>query len=101
MNIPILRDDATRILLRRAAVMWLLVRLVFLAVGRGAAVPHPAPVILLAAFLSVAEWRRRSETAFWRNLGVGVRPMIVIAIAAAMTGELLLHIILRYVLPHR
>jgi hypothetical protein len=104
MNIPILRDDATRMLLGRAMIMWLLVRLMFLAIagagGEVKAVPHPVGVILLAALLSTAEWRRKRELAFWRNLGVGLRRMIAIAITAAVAGELILSIGLRYVVSH-
>lgn len=103
----ILRDDAIRILMPRAAVMWLLVRLAFLAVAvvaptgpTDAFAPPPAGIVLLAAFLSVAEWRRRSESAFWRNFGVSLHSMAAIALAAAVVGEILLYTVVRYVIPH-
>jgi hypothetical protein len=102
----ILRDDAIRILLPRAAIMWLLVRLVFIAVtrvppgvGDGSATPPPAGVILVAAFLSVAEWRRRGESAFWRNFGVSILQMIGIALTAAAACELLLYLVTEHAFP--
>ena len=102
MPATMLRDDATRMLLIRAATMWLLVRLVFLAIGvaNSAVVPmSPLAVAGLTTLLCIGEWRRRREGAFWRNLGVGVRTMIAIALSAAMIGELSL-ILLRSVIPH-
>jgi hypothetical protein len=88
--------------------MWLLVRLAFFAltlvppgVGDGSATPHPAGVIVLSAFLSVAEWRRRSESAFWRNFGVSLHMMAAIALATAIAGEIIIFAVVRYVIPHR
>ena len=108
MKFPVLRDDATRILFGRAATMWILVRLAFFAltlvppgVGDGSPAPHPAGVIALSALLSVAEWRRRTESAFWRNFGVSLKHMVFVALAAAAAGELLLSVVVRYVVSHR
>lgn len=86
----ILRDDATLILFRRALVMWVLVRvLIFavVAVGPVKVEPSVPGLIILCTALCIAEWRRRREGAFWRNLGVSLGAMIVIAGAAAITGE--------------
>jgi hypothetical protein len=103
MHIPILRDDAIRIFFRRGVTMWILVRLLFLAVTFGSpnVVPPPVGVVLLAALLSVSDWRGRTERAFWRNYGVGLRLMITVALAAGVFAEILLAFAVRYGLPHR
>lgn len=87
--------------------MWLLVRLLFFAVtlvppgvGDGGATPHPMGVIFLATLLSVAEWRRRSESAFWRNFGVSLQQMTGIALTASAACEILLYIVTEHVIPH-
>jgi hypothetical protein len=103
MNVPILRDDAIRIFFFRGLTMWILVRMVFVAATFGSpnAAPPPIGVVLVAALLSVSEWRGRTERAFWRNYGVGLRLMVTVALTAGVLAEILLAFVLRYGIPHR
>lgn len=69
------------ILLRRAAVLWLLCRLTLLMFG-GFDYVHPeAPtsfaLVALVAFLTLADARRRHEVVLLGNLGVGTTGLVI------------------------
>lgn len=73
------------ILARRAAVLWLLVRLTLLLFG-GLEYLHPAlptsvAVVLLASWLTLLDAARRHETVLLANLGIG-RPGLFAAVGA-------------------
>lgn len=85
-------------LLRRAAGLWLLLRVAIVTVGLLVEVPLPelvvltvpaaGSVVLLAAWLTMFDARRRGENLWLADLGVGPASLLAIALAPPLLGEL-------------
>jgi hypothetical protein len=85
------------VLLRRAAVLWLVIRLGIVVVGTLAQVPirelvFPTPgaagfLVLLTAWLTMFDARRRGEALFLADLGVPPRALLAAALLPPLLSE--------------
>jgi hypothetical protein len=85
-------------LLRRAAVLWLVIRLAIIVVGTLAQAPIRELVfptlgaagflVLLTAWLTMFDARRRGEALFLADLGVPHRALLAAALAPPLLSEL-------------
>ena len=89
------------VVLPRAIVIWLLVRLLLgtipLAVGAPFASMPPSPigVVLLCGILGLVDVRVRGERILWGNLGVGPGALATAYAAPPIPAEILIALLLR------
>ena len=92
---------AVPVILPRAAVLWVLVRLTFAAVPLAAGAPFgsipPSPIalVLLCGVVGLVDVSVRRERILWANLGVQRRVLYGAYAVAAIPGECLLALVLR------
>jgi hypothetical protein len=83
---------ALRALLLRAVVLWILVRLLVVAVGAlmeggGPSLNSPLGVILICCALGLVDIRRRHERVLWANLGISLVAAGTVFASIATIGE--------------
>lgn len=81
-------------LLRRAVILYALVRTIIGALAGAAArageavtAEHPVGIVILVALLGQIDVRRRGERLLWANLGVGLTDVALLFAAVAVAGE--------------
>jgi hypothetical protein len=90
-----------RTLATRAATLWVLVRMLIgvvflLARTGGGAAPRPNPVLVIAicTIVGIVDLRRRGEETLWSNLGVSRTQLVLVFVATAIVGEIVLALVL-------
>ena len=92
---------AIPVIVPRAVVVWVLVRLLVAAApiaaggAFGSISPPPAGVVVLTGIVGLVDVRVRGERILWANLGVAATGLWAMYAAAAIPAELLLALVLR------
>jgi len=92
MTVHTIPAASVRALALRAAILWVLVRLLMGAAGSvseegGASLDSPIGIILLCCALCLVDIRRRHERALWANLGISLAVIGSLFAFVAATGE--------------
>ena len=101
MRALVLARSVPRTLAMRGATLWVLIRMligvVFLLLRTGGAeAPRPNPVLIIAicAIVGLIDLRRRGEEMLWSNLGVSRTQLVLLFVATAIIGEIMLGLVL-------